>query len=141
MLDENGQPAERTVLFPKSAAKIVNDWDVLGLRGTGSNRYILDDFFVPEDHSIVPLTRWPDAERLSALNGCDARQAPSAGLADISRMYSATSRCCVSLLRNDDHFASRSEFRARHLIPRRQLVRAKRLGRAIRVGGSIQPRP
>jgi alkylation response protein AidB-like acyl-CoA dehydrogenase len=60
---EDGQPAERTVLFPKSAAKISDVWRVIGLRGTGSDRYSLDGLFVPEEHAITTLMRWPDAPR------------------------------------------------------------------------------
>jgi alkylation response protein AidB-like acyl-CoA dehydrogenase len=52
------------MLFPKSSAKIINSWNTLGLRGTGSDRYVLDDLFVPEEHTITALTRWPDAKRL-----------------------------------------------------------------------------
>ncbi|MBV9826169.1 MAG: acyl-CoA dehydrogenase family protein [Alphaproteobacteria bacterium] len=62
--DEKGQPAERTLLVPKSAATVVDVWDVLGLRGTGSDRYVLNDVFVPDQFTITTLTRWPDAERL-----------------------------------------------------------------------------
>jgi alkylation response protein AidB-like acyl-CoA dehydrogenase len=53
------------VLFPKSSTQITDIWDVIGLRGTGSDRYTLTDLFVPEEHSIVALTRWPDEEHLS----------------------------------------------------------------------------
>lgn len=61
--DEDGQPAERTVLFPKTAATIKDVWRVIGLRGTGSDRYSLDGLFVPERHAITALMRWPDAPR------------------------------------------------------------------------------
>ncbi|HVC52975.1 MAG TPA: acyl-CoA dehydrogenase family protein [Stellaceae bacterium] len=61
--DEDAQQAERTVLFPKSAAQISDVWHVIGLRGTGSDRYSLDGLFVPERHAITTLMRWPDAPR------------------------------------------------------------------------------
>jgi alkylation response protein AidB-like acyl-CoA dehydrogenase len=45
----DGKPMERTMLVPKSAARIVDRWQVLGLRGTGSDDYIIDEpLFVPE---------------------------------------------------------------------------------------------
>jgi alkylation response protein AidB-like acyl-CoA dehydrogenase len=59
----DGQPVERTMLFPKSAARIRDVWRVLGLRGTGSDMYTLDDLFVPEEYTITSLFRWPDAAR------------------------------------------------------------------------------
>ena len=63
-LDDNGQPLDRTMLFPKSAARIADVWRVLGLRGTGSDKYTLEDEFIPEERTITSLFRWPDAPRL-----------------------------------------------------------------------------
>jgi len=62
---DDGQSLHRTMLVPKSAVKISDVWDVIGLRGTGSDRYTLEDYFVPEDHSIVALLYWPDAAHLN----------------------------------------------------------------------------
>ncbi|AWV03886.1 flavin-dependent monooxygenase [Burkholderia sp. JP2-270] len=43
-----GQPPEyRTFLLPKSDYRIEQDWDVLGLRATGSHDIVVDDVFVP----------------------------------------------------------------------------------------------
>ncbi|RDT04450.1 flavin-dependent monooxygenase [Burkholderia contaminans] len=43
-----GQPPEyRTFLLPKSDYRIQQDWDVLGLRATGSHDIVVDDVFVP----------------------------------------------------------------------------------------------
>lgn len=60
---DDGQPVERTVLFAKDATRITDVWRVIGLRGTGSDRYALDGFFVPEKHAITTLMRWPDGPR------------------------------------------------------------------------------
>ncbi len=38
----------RTFLVPISDYKIVDNWDVIGLEGTGSNDIVVDDVFVPE---------------------------------------------------------------------------------------------
>jgi alkylation response protein AidB-like acyl-CoA dehydrogenase len=62
-LGDDGEPFERTLLFPKSAARIADVWHVLGLRGTGSDLYTLEDLFVPDAHTITPLLSWPDAAR------------------------------------------------------------------------------
>ncbi|QBR02823.1 acyl-CoA dehydrogenase family protein [Paraburkholderia pallida] len=44
-----GEPPEyRTFLLPKSDYTIEQDWDVLGLRATGSHDIIVNDVFVPE---------------------------------------------------------------------------------------------
>jgi len=38
-LNPNGRPFVPTVLFPKSSAEIIDNWQVIGLRGTGSDSY------------------------------------------------------------------------------------------------------
>ncbi len=38
---------------PREAIHIVEDWDVLGMRGTGSHRVVVDDVFVPEHHTCA----------------------------------------------------------------------------------------
>lgn len=44
-----GEPPEyRTFLLPKSDYAIEQDWDVLGLRATGSHDIVVNDVFVPE---------------------------------------------------------------------------------------------
>ena len=49
-----GQPVERTALFPRDAVTITDaGWNVLGLRGTGSDTYTVKDLFVPAEHCIV----------------------------------------------------------------------------------------
>src|SRR5882724_12706372 len=59
-LNPNGRPFVRTVLFPKTSAEIVDNWQVIGLRGTGSDSYRLDDLFVPQKYTA---SRDNEAER------------------------------------------------------------------------------
>jgi alkylation response protein AidB-like acyl-CoA dehydrogenase len=47
----HGRPDDRSFLFPKSSARIIDDWQVLGLRGTGSDTYEVIDLFVPDAHA------------------------------------------------------------------------------------------
>ena len=42
----------RTVLFPKSSATITDTWQVVGLRGTGSDQYAVTDLFVPAERTF-----------------------------------------------------------------------------------------
>ncbi len=49
----DGRPLERTMLFPKARATINKSWNVLGLRGTGSHSYAVDDLIVPEAYSFT----------------------------------------------------------------------------------------
>src|SRR6267142_4207090 len=50
LLHPDGSPVIRTVLFPKSNAEMTDIWHVLGLRGTGSDKYSVADLFVAERH-------------------------------------------------------------------------------------------
>ncbi|MGE0743793.1 MAG: acyl-CoA dehydrogenase family protein [Rhodospirillales bacterium] len=52
----DGVPEIRTVLFPSARAPMIDMWDVIGLRGTGSDGYAIDDLFVPDDHTVVRET-------------------------------------------------------------------------------------
>jgi alkylation response protein AidB-like acyl-CoA dehydrogenase len=47
----HGRPDDRSFVFLRSQAKIVDDWYVLGLRGTGSDSYSVEDLFVPDAHA------------------------------------------------------------------------------------------
>ena len=46
-----GKPDVRSFLFLREQATIVDDWHVLGLRGTGSDTYSVDDLFIPDAHA------------------------------------------------------------------------------------------
>jgi alkylation response protein AidB-like acyl-CoA dehydrogenase len=60
VLRPDGKPWERTMLFRRERAKIDDVWQVLGLRGTGSDNYSIADLFVDDAHSV---TRESPAER------------------------------------------------------------------------------
>lgn len=49
----DGSPVVHTLIFPKSAATMTDIWHVIGLRGTGSDRYAVEDLFVPEDFCVA----------------------------------------------------------------------------------------
>jgi alkylation response protein AidB-like acyl-CoA dehydrogenase len=52
-LAADGTQAERTMLFPKSSARLKDMWNVIGLKGTGSDNYTIDDLFVPAAFSFT----------------------------------------------------------------------------------------
>ena len=57
LVEETGQP--RIFTFPKEQATIVDNWDVMGLRATGSIDYRCEDLFVPEEYTYVVTTMDP----------------------------------------------------------------------------------
>lgn len=52
-LNKWGRPTIRTLLFPVAQATLIHTWDVIGLRGTASDSYTVDDGFVPEAFSTT----------------------------------------------------------------------------------------
>jgi len=49
----SGRPLIRSLLFPADRARIIDDWNVIGLRGTASSSYVVEDLFVPEEFSAT----------------------------------------------------------------------------------------
>ncbi len=47
-LNANGRPYIISLLFPTDRARLIDVWDTIGLRGTASDAYELDDLFVPD---------------------------------------------------------------------------------------------
>ena len=54
MIPERG-PDWRLAFFPRANADIVDNWDVLGLRATGSNDVVAQGLRVAEEHTISPF--------------------------------------------------------------------------------------
>ena len=50
-LNRFGRPTVRTLLFPASEATLLDTWNTIGLRGTASDSYRVDDLFVSEAFS------------------------------------------------------------------------------------------
>jgi indole-3-acetate monooxygenase len=50
---KTGLPVRRVMLLPKASARMTDVWAVIGLKGTGSDNYQLDDLFVPDAYSFV----------------------------------------------------------------------------------------
>jgi alkylation response protein AidB-like acyl-CoA dehydrogenase len=49
----DGGAVYRTLLFPKASASMTDIWHVVGLRGTGSDRYSVSELFVPDEHTVA----------------------------------------------------------------------------------------
>ena len=52
-LGPNGKQVERTMLVPAEDVEWTDIWSVVGLRGTASDQFALNDHFVRADHSIT----------------------------------------------------------------------------------------
>src|SRR6201995_5765103 len=49
----NGTPEIRTILFPASSATLYDVWNVIGLSGTGTDSYSVDNLFIPEKFAAL----------------------------------------------------------------------------------------
>ncbi len=49
----DGAPEVRTILFPAASAVMYDVWDVIGLSGTGTNSYSVDNLFIPEKFAAL----------------------------------------------------------------------------------------
>src|SRR6478672_2359601 len=52
-LKPGGTPEVRTILFPISSATMHDVWDVIGLNGTGTDSYSVDNLFIPEKFAAL----------------------------------------------------------------------------------------
>lgn len=83
---EAGPPELLTVAAPRAQAVVEDTWHVLGMRGTGSNHYRLEDEFVPETMRLsleAPVLRgdgWVARPTLTFL--CPAAYGIALGLAE-----------------------------------------------------------
>ncbi len=53
--DGQGNPEPRNFLLPRTDYRIVENWDVMGLRATGSNDIVVEDVFVPQHRTLSEL--------------------------------------------------------------------------------------
>jgi alkylation response protein AidB-like acyl-CoA dehydrogenase len=52
-LKPNGAPEVRTILFPVTSATLYDVWDVIGLSGTGTDSYSVDNLLIPEKFAAL----------------------------------------------------------------------------------------
>ncbi|MEJ0069722.1 MAG: acyl-CoA dehydrogenase family protein [Pseudomonadota bacterium] len=52
-LDDAGKPVARVMLFPAALAPMKDIWQVMGLRGTGSDAYAVTDLFVAQEYTVA----------------------------------------------------------------------------------------
>jgi indole-3-acetate monooxygenase len=63
VLEADGTPTVRTIVFPKSETRFTDIWHTMGLRGTGSDQFAVKELFVPEAHTLRSITRNSPRER------------------------------------------------------------------------------
>ena len=83
VLRPDGKKWDRTLLFRRDQARIEDVWQVMGLRGTGSDNYAVEDLFVDDAHAV---TREYEPERREAglLYSFQAMQIYATGFASVA---------------------------------------------------------
>jgi len=61
IIEETGEP--RIFVLPVQKATLIDNWDVLGLRATGSIDYTIDSVFIPEAYTHLAVTEEPKRDR------------------------------------------------------------------------------
>jgi len=114
-LNPDGSPVIRTMLFPKSNAQMTDIWRVIGLKGTGSDRFSVEDLFVPQQHSA---TRDDDTRREEGLlYRFSSLQLYAAGFAGVAMgIARSTFDAFVALAHDKVPFRSAGTLRDNHLI-------------------------
>ena len=114
-LNPDGSPVIRTMLFPKSNAQMTDIWRVIGLKGTGSDRFSVEDLFVPQQHSA---TRDDDSRREEGLlYRFSSLQLYAAGFAGVAMgIARSTFDAFVALAHDKVPFRSAGTLRDNHLI-------------------------
>ena len=103
IIEDNGLPRWRVMIFDPADVEILDTWHTTGLRGSGSNDYSLTDVFVPDEHSFHVLDQPKRSEPLYAYHGFFFANVPGIpfGLAraalDEARKVAETKRSYPSL--------------------------------------------
>ena len=82
-LRPDGGPVVRTLLFPKASAEFTDIWNVIGLRGTGSDSYTVTDLFVPEKYTVLREAE-PKPLQLGLLYAFSSSNIYSSGFAGVA---------------------------------------------------------
>jgi len=57
IIEDTGEP--RIFVLPVEKVNLIDNWDVMGLRGTGSIDYTIDEAYVPESYTHFAITEEP----------------------------------------------------------------------------------
>ncbi len=79
----DGKPWERTFMFPRARARIGDVWQVMGLRGTGSDDYTIENLFIDDAHTLTREYE-PERRQHGTLYSLHAMQLYASGFASVA---------------------------------------------------------
>jgi indole-3-acetate monooxygenase len=83
MVRPDGKAWERTFMFRREAARIDDVWQVMGLCGTGSDNFTIDDLFVDDAHALTREYE-PERQQWGSLYSFQAMQLYASGFASVA---------------------------------------------------------
>jgi len=126
----DGEPIERSMLFPRERAAITGNWKVMGLRGTGSDSYSVTDLFVAEDYTII-RDNPEDRRQAGALYKFSTAQLYASGFAAVALgIARAMLEAFKSLARERPMWASTRMLRESPVVQTKVALAEARLGAA-----------
>ena len=128
----DGKAWERTFMFRREAARIDDVWQVMGLRGTGSDNYTIDDLFVDDAHALTREYE-PERRQHGPLYSFQAMQLYASGFASVALGISrAMLDAFVALARTKSQAWSADSLRDNHAVQHivgTRMRRGRRRGR------------
>jgi indole-3-acetate monooxygenase len=126
----DGSPVIRVFIFPKEKARMRDIWHVMGLRGTGSDEYRVEDLFVPEAHTAARDDKSTRREE-GLLYRFSSLQLYASGFACVAMgIARATLDAFVELARDKVPFRAASALRENQLVQSQAAQAEARLGAA-----------
>ena len=83
-LDAHGVQENRSALIPAGQVELGDAWDAMGLRGTGSDGFVVRDLFVPDDRTIVRANMIEERTPRSRLHGLPLMTVYTSGFAGVA---------------------------------------------------------
>jgi len=116
MIRPDGKAWDRTFMFRRDAARIDDVWQVMGLRGTGSDNYTISDLFVDDAHSLTREYE-PERQQHGPLYSFQAMQLYASGFASVALGIScAMLDAFVALARTKSQAWSAESLRDNHAV-------------------------
>jgi alkylation response protein AidB-like acyl-CoA dehydrogenase len=116
MIRPDGKAWDRTFMFRRDAARNDDVWQVMGLRGTGSDNYTISDLFVDDAHSLTREYE-PERQQHGPLYSFQAMQLYASGFASVALGIScAMLDAFVALARTKSQAWSAESLRDNHAV-------------------------
>jgi alkylation response protein AidB-like acyl-CoA dehydrogenase len=116
MVRPDGKSWDRTFMFRRNQARIDDVWQVMGLRGTGSDNYTISDLFVDDVHALTREYE-PERQQPGPLYAFQAMQLYAIGFASVGLgILRAMLDAFITLARSKSQAWSADSLRDNHAV-------------------------